>query len=204
MDRALDLVQKLPLPVLLGTFVGSVAVPLIVAALIGGSIAVGALLVGAILAIGSGLSLAARVHLDRLPLTLSARGLTTRLDGHPAFQFRAQLGRGRRMDRARATVRFLPDGGGEPVVLEPLMDHGEGLFGPWTLVVVDRHERISGPGTFEVRVTAREGDRAWEAESAYRTDELQPGRFVPALRESRGWFGAAEPFDALKSEDPAA
>jgi len=193
-----DLVQRVPGRVLLAIVAVSALGAPVLAALVGGPVSVWILLVGVAILLLSGGALALKVHVNRLPLRLSGAGVRTRLDGHVAYQFRAQLGRGRRMDRARATVRFLPDHG-EPISLEPLMDRGERLVGPWTLVVVDRQERIRGPGSFEVRVQVKEGERDWEAETAYRDDALVEGRFVSALsRRSADWLSKSPPFDAVE------
>lgn len=204
MELVSDLVLQLPTPVLL-TILGVAALGApAVALLVGGQVAVWILLLGVGVLLLAGVALALKVHVLRLPLRLSGSGVRLRLDGHPAWQFRAQLGRGRRMDVARATVRFVPDHG-EPVALQPLMDHGERLVGPWTVVVVDREERVQGPGRFEVRVTATERGRAWEAETAYSDDRMADGRFVPALRgRDASWFKKQVPFDQITPGDGAA
>ena len=197
MELVSDLVLGLPTPVLLAIVgVAALGAPS-VALLVGGQVAVAAILVGVGILLLAGAALALKVHVLRMPLRLSEGGVRLRIDGHPAWQFRAQLGLGRRMDVARATVRFVPEHG-EPVALQPLMDHGERLVGPWTVVVVDREERVKGPGRFEVRVTATERGKAWEAETAYSDERMAEGRFVPTLRKrDAGWFRKQVPFDQI-------
>lgn len=204
MDRAMDLVQRVPVPALLAAGGLAVLLPLVGAAVFGGGVAVALLAVGALAVVIAGGLLALRVHVSRLPLTLSEEGVLGRLDGHASFHFRVQLGRGRRMDRARATVRFLPDAGGPPVTLAPLMDRGEGLVGPWTLVVIDRSEHVRGPGAFEVRVQVRERDREWSADKVYAREGLVAGRFVPAVRTELALWGSAAPsFDEIVKDASA-
>lgn len=205
MNRAMDLAQRLPMEALLVALGLAVLAPLLAGALVGGTPAVVTLLVSLLVLVGSGGLLALKAHINRLPLRLGARGVRARLDGHPSFHFRVQLGLGRRMDHARATVRFLPTTG-DPIHLSPLLAEGRSLYGPWTLVVVDRAEQIRGPGRFEVRVVVAERGRAWELEASYPLDDLVEGRFAPALSPGAlALPGAAPPpedFDAVEAPLP--
>ncbi|MFK7928418.1 MAG: hypothetical protein AB8H79_09515 [Myxococcota bacterium] len=200
MDLALDLIERAPTPALVGLCGASALLALAVAAVAGGSVAIVALLLGAAVVLGSGAVLATKVHLGRLPLEVAPVALQDRLDGHPAYRFRARLGRGRRMDRAAATVRFFPDAG-DPVDLEPLLGRAQGLVGPWTVVVVDRAEVCTGPGRFEVRIRAAERSREWSAEASFSRSELKSGRFVPALAPRPLRLLAGERWDQLRDAE---
>lgn len=176
MNLVLDIAERLPIAVLLGVGVAAATISLIVAATWGGTVAVSALVLGVIVVLVSGGLLALRVHLARLPLELADLALTTRIDGHHAYGFRARLGRGRLMRNATAQVRFLPDHG-DPIPLEPLMGTGERLLGPWTVVIIDRDGRCGGEGRFEVSIDATEGQKTWTAAHTYGADDIQAGRF---------------------------
>ncbi|TVQ88800.1 MAG: hypothetical protein EA397_16515 [Deltaproteobacteria bacterium] len=154
--------------------------------LLGGTPAVVVLLLGTALVAGAGGLLALRVHLDRLPLALGPVAAEGRIDGHRALRFRVRLGRGRRMARVKGSVRYLPTRG-EPIELPLLVEQERDVIGPWTLVVVDRADQISGaPGRFEVEVEASEGDRTWTARRAYGDELVVSGRFLPALSRKAG------------------
>lgn len=179
MDAVLDLVERLPVAPLLAVAGAGAAGALVLAALLGGTVAVALLVAGALVVALAGGLLAVRVHLARMPLELAPVAVRMRIDGHPAFGFRARLGRGRSLEHARAVVRFVPESG-EPVALSPLLPDGTSLVGPWSLVVVDRHERCTGSGRFEVQVKASERGRHWAASRAYASNDLHDGRFEPA------------------------
>lgn len=197
MDLALDVIERLPTPVLLGVGGAAFVGALLVAAATGGTIAVGALVLGALTVAACGGFLAFKVHLRRLPLELGDVGVRDRLDGHVAVRFRARLGRGRQMDRARATVRFVPDQG-EPVALQPLMAEAAGLVGPWTVVVVDRQDQCHRPGAYEVRIQAREGAKTWAVEARYAPEQILAGRFVSSIRPKALTLQPVEPWDAVR------
>ena len=197
-DLALDVIERLPTPVLLGVSGAAFVGALLVAAAAGGSIAVWALALGALTVAVCGGLLAVKVHLRRMPLELGDVGVRDRLDGHVAVRFRSRLGRGRRMDRARATVRFVPEQG-EPIELQPLMAEAAGLVGPWTVVVVDRHDQCDQPGAFEVRVQAREGSKTWAVEARYSPEQIHEGRFVSSIRPKALTLQSVEPWDAVRA-----
>jgi len=185
-NRALDLVESLPKATLLWTAAGAAVVALLLAAILGGNGAVIVLLLGACAVLGAGGLLALRVHLGRLPLALAHQAVEGRVDGHRAIRFRVRLGRGRRMDRVEGMVRFVPSQG-SPVELPLLLPCAEQVVGPFTLVAVDRTDALpGGPGSFHVRVTAREGEREHSAEREYAADLVVAGRFRPALALRRG------------------
>lgn len=176
----MDLAQRLPISVLLIVVGLCVVFPLLAGALVGGWLGLAVVLLGVLGLLSAGSLIALKVHISRLPLQLSVEGARARLDGHPSFHFRAQLGLGRRMESASASVHFLPDDG-DAIELEPLLARGERLHGPWTLVVVDRDERIQGEGRFHVRVEVEERGKRWEVERDYPVFDLVEGRFIPPV-----------------------
>jgi hypothetical protein len=182
---ALDIVERIPPLPLLAVGVGSAVLALVVAALAGGSIAIGALVAGTVVVAVSGAMLATRVHLDRLPLEVAPIALSSRIDGHPAYQFRVRLGRGRLMRDARATVRFVPDEG-EPIALEPLEPDASERVGPWTLVVLDRDLQCTRPGHFAVGVEVEDRGKRLVASRQFPSEDIRPGRFAPPLIVRKG------------------
>jgi len=176
-ERVLDLLAAIPKRALLATVgICAVAAPLL-AWMIGGAAGIWAALGAVALVVLAGAALAARVHVERLPLELSAVAVEGRLDGHRAIRVRVRLGRGRRMDRVRGRVRFLPPDG-PPIDLAPLAPDARGVVGPWTLVAVDRADALpGGAGIFEVEVAATEGGRTLTARRTYGGELVVAGRF---------------------------
>ena len=121
-----------------------------------------------------------RQQAARLPLVLARKALRGRVDGRTVYRFRAILGRGRPMTDATATVMFVPEDG-DRVELAPLVPGGRRLLGPWTVAVVDRAGTCAGQGTFEVHVRVQERGQTWEARGAWRSDQIEEGRFVEVV-----------------------
>jgi len=173
--------------------------------------AIGAPLAGTILATGAGdvvlvalsalaaaATVAAGVHRQRvasLPLQISPKALVGRVDGWPVYRFRARLGHGRPARDVRVEVRF--EGPTGPSELTPVVASLPAAVGPWTVAVVDRGARCGGPGTFAVRVCAREDGNTWEATRRFSWDTLRPGRFDAGVSRRRGRLQWDEPWDGV-------
>lgn len=133
-------------------------------------------------ALGGGVALGwARHRLLQLPLVISPRGLR---DGAVA-RFRARLGYGRVLRRARARVTLRLDGVERP--LDLVLSELPLLVGPWTLVA-RLPDDLPDSAELHVEVSGREAGRARVAARTWRAAELEPGVFAPPGRVAQGRF----------------
>jgi hypothetical protein len=174
-ERAIVLVEGWRARTLLGVVVAGAGAPLLLTALTTG---VGdVLLVGAALAVGAGgvQLLRLRRWLDQLPLEIAPVAGTGLVDASRVYRFRLRLGRGRPLRNLGSSVSFLPEGGGEVVLL---VDVPEGvLCGPVTVVARDPQGLCNGPGTFLVQARCESARSRWEAEARVPSAAIRPGTF---------------------------
>lgn len=132
----------------------------------------------------AGVAAMSRRLVGSLPLQLAQAGLHERGDNADQYRFRVQLGRGRTMRDARATVTWRGANGEVP--LTPLLAEAAVLIGPWTLLVVDKEGSCDGDGVFDVHVVAVEQGKQWQAHASWEKSALVEGRFEPAVAVQRG------------------
>lgn len=125
---------------------------------------------------------------DALPLQLGRVAVRLELNGHKAFQVRAMLGRGRALRAPVGRARWLPEAG-PPIALRVVGPGVASLVGPWTVLVLDEHDAIAGPGALEVEIEGAEAGRQWAARGRWTEAELVEARLVSAVRRQGGAVG---------------
>lgn len=126
-----------------------------------------------------------RLWADTLPLKLGQHAATLEINGHRAFQARAMLGRGRMLTSPWCEARWVPEQG-EPHALTMVGPGVTALLGPWTVLAVDLHDQIVGPGTVEVRLGGREGRQTHEVDGRWMRERLSVKGLAPALLNDGG------------------
>jgi hypothetical protein len=180
LNPVLDFMERLPSRVIL---LGAAGVVLVALGLVWAVEGVSPWWVGLFGLVGLGAvasALAGKLWLASLPLEVAPLAVRGRLDGHASFAFRVRLGRGRKMERIRARVRYVPRDGA-PVELVPLLPEGTGLVGPFTVVVVDRDGACRADGAFELWVEAKDGGKTWNTSSRFERARIQTGRYRSGL-----------------------
>lgn len=138
-----------------------------------------------------------RLWSDALPLRLGRAAVRLEINGHPAFQVRAMLGRGRALRGPVATAVWVPAEG----AARPLRVVGPGvaaLVGPWTVLVIDDEGVAIGAGALQVEVGGSEAGRSWKASARWTGEQIFEGRLVSVVQrrggrvgwDATGWEGA--------------
>lgn len=177
-----DIAERLSPPRIVALGAVGAALPVLATLFTTGIVDVILVCVAGIAALSGGAVWQRRRRIDALPLEIGRHAVRDEVDGRPVVRFRARLGRGRRAEEVKASVRFVGPDGHEHTL--PVAIPAPEVCGPWTVTAADSAGHTAGPGVLEVRVEVREGGRRWSADARFTS--VQAGRFVPpAFRAGR-------------------
>ena len=114
-------------------------------------------------------------YLANLPLQVSRLVIRRQRGPDTSLLFRVRLGRGRRADGSRATVRFSAGPLDETVV--EVAGPADRVVGPWTFTVPLPTPCTAYEGLVAAEVHVKEGDREWFAHQTWTQDQIRVGSY---------------------------